>query len=557
MSDQKRERLSRWTRQPAAPRQGSCLEHGSAHAKDHARWSRRDFLSSLGLVAAGGAITLGGTPVRTFGQSRLLSLLSQMETDRVLVLVQLSGGNDGLNNVVPITNDLYYNARPQIAIRAQDALPIPGNLDLGFHPAFADLSGRYADGQMAVLQNVGYPQPRLSHFDSTDVWLTGSDSADMASTGWVGRYLDNRYPNFDEDPTDHPLAVQMGGTSSLLFQGPSGGMGMAVASPDLFQRLAEEGVLYSLEGLPETVLGSEMAFVRTVANDSFFYAEAVQNASEAGRNDVEYPPAGPLADNLSIVARMIKGNLGAMIYHVSVGSFDTHANQGGVNGQHANLLRSLAQTVNVFLSDLEAAGMEQDVLVATFSEFGRRVGQNGSGGTDHGTAAPLFLLGAGVEGGIYGSLPNLADLDVTGNLKFDIDFRDVYATLLQDWFGLPAETVVELLEGEFETIDFVSEPAMPIRTEREGIPAGFALDSNYPNPFAGATTISYTLHRPGPVRLQVFDANGRLVRTLVDAVRPAGSNQATFDAGGLSAGTYLYRLETQSGSRTRSMVVLR
>ena len=148
---------------------GSSLEHGEAHDQDHTQWSRRDFMTSMGLAAAGGAMVLSGTPVRAFGQTSLLAHLRHLETDRVLVLVQLSGGNDGLNNVVPITNDLYYNARPQIAIPSNQALAIPGQSDLGFHPAFDALTPLYSDGDMALLQNVGYPDPHLSHFDSTDI----------------------------------------------------------------------------------------------------------------------------------------------------------------------------------------------------------------------------------------------------------------------------------------------------------------------------------------------------------------------------------------------------
>ena len=510
----------------------------------------------MGLATAGGAIFLGGTPVRAFGQSPLLAHLQRLETDRVLVFIQLNGGNDGLNTVVPITNDLYYNRRPQIAIPATQALAIPGSVDLGLHPSFSALSPVYDDGRMAVLQNVGYPDPQLSHFDATDIWLTASNSDDILSTGWMGRYLDVDFPDFSETPTSYPLAVQMGGTSALLFQGPAANMGMSLASPELFERIAEEGILYQTADLPDTTFGREMAFVRTVANDSFLYADAVQQASETGQNQASYPESS-LGQNLSIVARLIKGQLGARIYHVSLGGFDTHANQGGPNGQHANLLRTLADATKAFLDDLEADGWSERVLVTTFSEFGRRVGQNGSGGTDHGTAAPMFLFGAGVEGGLYGNAPNLNDLDQTGNLRFEIDFRSVYATVLQDWFGLAAPSVQGVLGGSFDALPLISDPAMPTALEEEPVPETFTLHQNYPNPFNPATTLSFTLQRTERVTLRVFDAQGRLVQTLLDATQPAGQHSLAFDAGHLASGSYFYTLQTTAGVKTRQMTLVR
>jgi len=519
----------------------------------------------MGLVAVAGATMLAGAPVRAFGKTPLLQRLGQLETDRVLVLIQLSGGNDGLNTVVPITNDGYYNARPQIAIPASETAAIEGVTDLAFHPSFDVLTPMYGEGEMAVLQNVGYPDPVLSHFDATDIWLTASNSGELSRAVWIGSYLDVEYPEFETTSSEFPLAVQMGGTSPMLFQGPVSNMGMSLASPELFNRIAEEGILYTLDDLPSTTFGQEMEFMRTIANDSFVYAEAIQMASESGRNEVEYPQGNRLAENLAIVARLIKGQLGTRIYHVSIGSFDTHANQGTVNGQHANLLRNLAEAVTSFLEDIGAGGRSDDVLVATFSEFGRRVTQNGSGGTDHGTAAPMFVFGPGANGGVYGGVPDLDNLDETGNLQFELDFRAVYATLLADWFGLSPETVEEVLGESFATLGFVSDPATPTSTESgdastdDGttVPGSFSLDQNYPNPFSSTTTIAYTLEGPGRVKIRIYDSGGRLVETLLDEQQSAGRHVATLDARDLAGGRYLFHLETEFGTRTLQMVLVR
>ena len=554
---------------PATPRHGSCLEHGEAHARDHARWSRRDFLSSLGLLAAGTPLVFGNTSLRAFGQSPLLAHLKTLETDRVLVLVQLGGGNDGLNTVVPKTNDLYYNARPSVAIPASQTIDLNG--ELGLHASFDSLTPVWGEGQMAILQNVGYPDPNLSHFRATDIWLTASDSEEIIETGWLGRYLDTEFPDFQDDPPTYPLAVQMGGLGSSLFQGPASNMGMSLASPELFEQIAEEGILYTTTSLPPTTYGTEMAFVRTVANASFSFADAIQDAAALGQNRVEYPNGNQLSANLSIVAQLIKGQLGARIYHVSINGFDTHANQPGV---HANLLRQLSDALDAFLRDLAADGYDDRVLVMTFSEFGRRVNQNGSNGTDHGSAAPLFLFGPGVEGGLYGNAPDLANLDgnedgigdgiVAGgpnsqgaNIAFEIDYRAVYATVLRDWFGMNAATVQSLLGGDFAPLGFVTDPAEPTSTEDESVPGTFTLYQNYPNPFNPQTTISYALAQPSHVTLRLYDVQGRLVQTLVDAPQASGTHAMRFDAGHLASGTYFYRLDTAEGHRTRQMTLVR
>ncbi|NBC18857.1 MAG: DUF1501 domain-containing protein [Bacteroidetes bacterium] len=536
------------------PRYGSRLAHGEAHAHDHACWSRRDFLTTLGLATVGSSFVIGGTPVRAFGQSALLRRLQTVETDRVLVLIQLGGGNDGLNTVVPVDDDRYYNNRPTLALPKNDTLRLDDGV--GLHPSFDALTPVYGDGDMAVLQNVGYPTPNLSHFRSTDIWLSASDSNEVLSTGWVGRYLDQSFPDFSEEPTDFPLAVQVGGLGSMLFQGPAANMGMSLTTPDIYEQIASEGILFRTDDLPQTTYGSEMEFVRSVANGAFVYAEAVQEAAQSGQNRVDYPTPNPLATNLAIVAQQIKGRLGARIYHVNLSGFDTHSNQ---EGTHALLLRYLAEAVDAFLRDLAADDLAEDVLVMTFSEFGRRVQENGSQGTDHGTAAPLFLFGNGVEGGLYGSVPDLSNLDGTGNIPFETDFRQVYATVLRDWFGLTAEETTSVLGDAFEPLPVVTDPAGgdPTDTQPPAVPEAFALYQNYPNPFNPRTTITYTLSAAAPVTLRIYDAQGRLVQTLVQGTRPAGPHAVRFDAGHLPSGTYFYRLETPEGQKTRQMALVR
>ncbi len=393
------------------PRYGSSLADGKAHTVDHVRWTRRNFLTSLGLLGAG-SFVLGPSRVRAYSNSPLLSQLKKLDNNRILVLIQLSGGNDGLNTVIPYNDDTYYTLRPDIAIAKNTASQLDLNGDLGLHPSMAPMESYFGEGMMAVLQNVGYPAPNLSHFRSTDIWLSASDSEIVEETGWLGRYLANAYPGFSEAPPAYPLAVQIGGAVSQMFRGPEANMGMSMISADFFERLASGAELYDTQNIPQTTYGDEIAYMRSVVNESFQYAEAIQTAAATGTNQVEYAQNNPLARNLETVARLIKGQLGAKIYHVTLGGFDTHSNQ---LGDHATLLSRLSEALDAFMRDIALDESDNEVLAMTFSEFGRRVEQNGSNGTDHGAAAPLFLLGNGLNGGLYGDAPDLLDLQ-GGNL---------------------------------------------------------------------------------------------------------------------------------------------
>ncbi|MFN1836167.1 DUF1501 domain-containing protein [Balneola sp. MJW-20] len=531
-------------------KKGSSISHGIHHHQHHESCSRREFLTRLGLVTAGSAFMLNSTPVQALQSSSLFRKLANLETDRVLVLVQLNGGNDGLNTVVPFENDLYYNARPGISIAKNEAFKL--NDTLGLNPSMSVLDSLWGEGNMGIIQNVGYPDPNLSHFRSTDIWLTSSDSDEVLGTGWAGRYFENQYPEFEQNPTDYPLAVQIGGSSSLLFQGSESGMGMNIANIDLLEQIVQEGIIYETAGLPDTLYGAEMEYVRDVANASYRYSDSIQSSYNASSNAVQFG-AGQLSRSLSVVSRLIKGNLGSRIYLVSLGGFDTHAFQGNT---HNALLNELSQAVSNFYDDLAADTRSEEVMIMTFSEFGRRVEQNGSQGTDHGTSAPLFVFGDGVEGGIFGSDPDLANVDEYGNLQYETDFRQIYTTLLENWFGLsPAETE-SAIGGSYTKVPFISD-SMSVSNEDSGTPVKFRLAQNYPNPFNPVTTISFSLPAASQVRLQIFDIQGRLVSQLIDRRLNAGEHRVSFDAGTLASGTYLYRIDAGRFSRTKKMTLIK
>lgn len=538
---------------PVKPHQrmGEALEHGEQHTRDHARWSRRDFLAT-GALAAGFQFLLGNTPVKAFGSHPLLSMLRSIETDRVLVLIQLNGGNDGLNTVIPVSNDIYYQRRPTIAIQKANSLLL--NPDVGLNPGLAALEQMWGDGHMNIIRNVGYPDPNLSHFRATDIWVSGSDSNVIETTGWMGRFLDLEYPSYASEPPASPVVVQIGTNQSLLFQGPATGMAMNISSTALFERLASEGKAYETEGLPDTTWGQEMAWVRGLANQSYTYAGAVQQASNNATNQADYPANNNLATNLSIVAKLIKGGLGAKVYMVSLGGFDTHANQL-VN--HENLMRNLAGAVTAFYDDLKYQGLSDKVTAMTFSEFGRRVSENGSNGTDHGTSAPMMIFGGGIKGGFTGAAPDLGNLDNSNNLRFETDYRQVYATLMSDWFGVPSDIANQVFGASFGKLDLVNTPLSTRLGDDPTLPGSFTLRQNYPNPFNPSTVISYTLPQSGHVSLRVYEMNGRLVRSLVDQQQAVGSYEIMFEAQDLASGVYVYTLDMGGQRKSLKMTFLK
>jgi hypothetical protein len=280
--------------------------------------------------------------------------------------------------------------------------------------------------------------------------------------------------------------------------------------------------------------------------------EAVQDAAERAENLAPY--GGGLGNSMSIVARMIRGGLGSRIYTVSLGGFDTHSMQGGVQGSHAAQLRAVADAVSAFLADLAVDGLDKRVLVMTFSEFGRTLSENGSQGTDHGAGAPMLVFGSELRGGVFGSASDLTDL-YGGDPRYSTDYRSVYSTVLSDWFGLASGEVESLLGGSYGSLGFIDGRAVYAGDEQ--VPRGIGLHQNYPNPFNPTTTISYRLDGPGHVRLRIFDVRGALVQTLVDGNRPAGAHTTAFDAQSLPSGTYVYRLETADGTLTRKMTLSR
>jgi uncharacterized protein (DUF1501 family) len=428
-------------------------------------FTRRQFLAQ-GLTLASAAATIPwflnssafGLPMPAAG----LSSIPGVPEDHVLVVIQLSGGNDGLNTVVPYGLDAYYRVRPAIGIPAQNVLKLDSGI--GLHPQLGGIKEMYDSGMCSIVQGVGYPNPNRSHFKSMDIWHTADTSA--TGNGWLGRYFDAECCGYGKGESGSPEAgagraagphmpgIAVGRSAPLAMQGQQikpisfeteelfrwTGQDIHPALVDPYQKITSRPV-------PEGAnLGSSASFLMRTALDAQVASDLIRKAVRL-RPGAQYP-GSELGRQLAMVAAMIRAGLPTRVYYVQLGGFDTHAGQGGASGRHAQLLGQLAGAVKAFYQDLKTSENAERVMTMSFSEFGRRVGQNASQGTDHGTAAPMMLFGPMVRPGLIGEHPSLTDLD-EGDLKYRIDFRSVYAGILEGWLKADSK---KILEGHYRPL---------------------------------------------------------------------------------------------------------
>jgi uncharacterized protein (DUF1501 family) len=404
--------------------------------------TRRDFLR-LGLGSS--TLLATGTLVPTFLANSAVTLAGQpahQNGERILVVLQLDGGNDGLNTVVPFDDDVYRRSRPRLGLPAGRLHRL--NDRVGLHPNLQELMRVHDNRQLAIVQSVGYPNPNRSHFQSMAIWHTAQLQPDRATPGWLARCLDQRFNGAGGDSPAFHIS------ESLLPQALQGSQRHvpSLASLEQFQRRlgipagAEATAQQSaLDRIGQRQIGEEGSLQQFVQRTSVItYASSARlgQVMQNGGQDAGYPAFYPLAQRLKLIAQMIKAGMQTRIYYTELGGFDTHADQLGA---HANLLQQVGNALKAFLDDLNRAGEGSRVLVLVFSEFGRRLRENASGGTDHGTAGPVFLLGPSVRAGLHGPYPNLGDLE-DGDPRYAIDFRRVYATILDQWLGCPSQNIL-------------------------------------------------------------------------------------------------------------------
>lgn len=526
--------------------------------------NRRNFLKkSLPVITL--PMLLSGQAIGAYKNNRLLKAIQKMteDSDRILVLIQLNGGNDGLNTIIPI--DQYANlsaARPQLMIPEGQILTLRD--DLGLHPSMTGLKTLYEEQRLGIVQSVGYPNPNFSHFRGTDIWTSGSSSDEVVETGWLGRYLSNMHPEFPEgypnDANPHPLAVTIGAVVSQTCQGPAVNMSMAINDPETFYNLVEG----SVDEAPDTPAGHELTYIRQVMLQTNLYTEVIRNASQSGNNlSSLYPPEGQnnLADQLKIIANLISGGLQTKIYVATIGGFDTHAFQvpatgGTTEGNHATLLANLSEAIHAFQDDLDLLGISDRVVGMTFSEFGRRIKSNLSFGTDHGAAAPLMVFGTNVNPVIHGANPQIPSfVSVNDNLPMQFDFRSVYWSILRDWFSLSQTELNELLFEDFQYIPIINPRVTGNLEAFED--RSLILYTNYPNPVQDKTTIKFYTQRSRKITIKLFNNQGQEVQTIINQKVGFGTHEIDFDARGLRSGNYYIRLQARDKQLMKTMLITR
>lgn len=524
-------------------------EEKSVHDQEHTQWNRRSFIQALGL-AGGGSMLLGGSAISATSPSPLAVALAENENDHILVIIRLEGGNDGLNTIVPIYDYASYaNLRPTIKHEQNDLINL--NSDFGIPNYMSELESVWGDGGMKVVHGVGYPDQNLSHFRSTDIWAS-TDEVNIEPTGWWGRYFEDLFPDYIITPPEVPPAIQIGSVGNLIFKGDNSNYAFSVVNPDQLQSVAENGTLHDVLDIPDCVYGDKLLFMRATANTTFVYSGVINDAYLSANNSVEYGE-GELAEQLAIVARLIKGGLGSKVYMVSLGSFDTHADQ---QVKHQELLQDLSSTVKLFYDDLASTGMNDKVLSMTISEFGRRPYENGSNGTDHGAASPVMLFGPSLNGsGFVGTHPDLNTWDENDNLISSTDFRDVYTTVLTDWFCLdPSIVSTILLNQTYESLDLgLSCETLSVsdfsNTHR------FAHVPIYQN---NQTYIEINMPNTAHVTIKLYDMLAKEIGTITNEILFEGRHTINVREnikGRLSYGQYIYRISTGGQFYSKSILL--
>ena len=519
------------------------------HDHEHDYWSRRSFIQALGLVG-GGSILMGNQAVSAAQATPLTVALSESQNDNILVIIRLNGGNDGLNTIVPVYDyATYANLRPNIRHFEPNLMPL--NDDFSLPNYMNDLESVWGDGQMKVVHGVGYPDQNLSHFRSSDIWASGAHQYEEP-TGWWGRYFEDLYPDYLTNPPAAPPAIQVGNIGNLIFDGFDNNYAFTVANIEQLQAIGTNGALHDVVNVPDCIYGDKLTYLRATANTTYTYSGVINEAYMAASNNANYGN-GDLAVQLAAVARLIKGGLGTKVYMVSLGSFDTHADQ---RYQHQALLQDLSSSIKAFYEDLGAGGWDQKVLSMTISEFGRRPYENGSSGTDHGAASPMMLFGPALNGsGFVGDHPDLLTWDDYDNLIPSSDFRDVYASVLANWFCLDQEVIDSiLLNHNYQPLDL----GLDCQTLSVGAPKPFLRFTHRPVYQNNQTLIVLETQQTAHGRITLYDLMGRELVSLADRMFFPGQHRIDVrQAAGirLSYGQYIYRISFAGQHYSKSIMI--
>ena len=533
---------------------------------------RRKFLKTTALAATA-PILFNKIPVLASSQleSSNLSTMANaaLECGKILVIIQMNGGNDGLNTIFPLDQyDKLTAARSNILINENEVLKLNLNNSTGFHPATTDMQKMYNDGQMMIVQGVSYPNPSLSHFRSTDIWFTASDADKTLQTGWLGRALDKKFPNFPigypNAEMPDPLAIQIGSTLPFSLQGPGINLAYSVPKPDDLLNVINE----TTDPAPNSDYGKELTFLRLMKDQSNVYRTVIQNAYNVPNPQSAIYPDNKLADQLKIVSKLINGGLQTPIYIVNhPKTFDSHEYQVDTIdkklGKHADNLKILSQAVAAFQKDLKLIGKSEKVSGMTFSEFGRRIKSNGSLGTDHGAGAPVIFFGDSLNvgasnvvgsahpvSGMIGKSPLLPDnADVDDQVPMQFDFRQIYSTIMQDWLCMTEDQTTDVLGSKFEKLPiFKTKTQKIIESEDNNV---FVI---YPNPIKD-NQVNIQFKDLIASRIEIMVSNVQGVKIFEDNFQVDGKSLNFNIKNYLATGTYIFRLTLNGKNYFRKLLV--
>ena len=513
---------------------------------------RRDFIkSTFALSAIGSCLPtylLGSNGRFNFRNSNIIS-------DKIVIFVKMNGGNDGLNTLIPHQNVSYYDLRPSIAISGGELHPITDTL--GFHPALNNWQELFNAQKMAIIQGVGYQNGNLSHFRSSDIWDTGSNEDIELKTGWLGRLLETEYPDFPNNSPEHPLAIQYNSANLLEFKTTDSNTGLYIYDPDIMESIITGNYIDNInQNIPDTYGGNELAFIKELDYMAFNYCQILSDSAQNAPNTIFSYPTTNIGDQFKITSKLITGGLSTPFYRLYQNGYDTHIDQ---LSRHEQLLSELSSALNVFINEMETLGLLDRILIITTSEFGRRVYENGSGGTDHGTSAPLFIFGSKINSGIYGVDPDFNQLDENDNLSVQFDYRQIYTSIITDWFGLNQSVANQIFSENFNRISFVNTNMSSGNYIR---PRRVEIQDPYPNPFNNSITLNYKLSKDSNVEIVIYDIRGNLVKNLFSGEQISGFKSIKWNAidntgKKVSAGEYLAQIKIGDFTQTKKMIFVK
>jgi uncharacterized protein (DUF1501 family) len=530
--------------------------------EDH-KMKRREFIKDTAIVSGGIALSSAISKSQII-KTKPNNELNALAEDNIMIILELFGGNDGLNTIIPVYNDTYYNLRPTLAY-PEDRVRRFQTSDVYMNPSLVDgvhnggMMSLLENGRLAIIEGIGYVDPNLSHFRSQDIWLSGinnSDNSFKLLEGWLGRYFARKLPNYPMEIPEDPLAIQIGGTLSLTFKSEKGDMGIALSDPDRFYELGN-GLSPAEPLMPgDTVFGKEFNFAHVMAQQCELYSTKIKEAYDAGKSKLKVSYSDGLAKSFETISALIAGGLNTKVYYVKLSNFDSHAQQmtSGFGGQHPTLLREVANSISEFMDDAVLQGWSERVVGMTISEFGRRAYDNGSRGTDHGAASMQFVFGDYVNAGYFGEKPDLDDLDEDGNIRHQFDYRRTYADFLETWLGAdPADTAAVF-----------GEPFMPIGVlkRRESSVSDPIKKSNgnglliYPNPSPnGKANLVFELIAQGNIEISIHNMLGFKVKSIFSGLLNPGIHNFNIDIA--QQGTFVCTATVNGRRYSSKFVVLK